>query len=226
MRIRYLGLLVLLIATLAAPARAAVVFDNTAEQIFGKYLPSGFLPFSAYVPNEPTGELIRLGGNERAVTKFEVVLSSSQRTTVESMSLKFYLPTGLDYWGNPGAPAAEPFYSTSAESFVVDGLTTIVFDIPHVDVPDEFIWIVAADSDYAGLATYGPPTVGTSVDGWWDYDLTARAWFHLDLLQNPVVDFGTRVTAVPEPVIMPAVLLAIMALRRSRRGRVVGLSKS
>ena len=72
--------------------------------------------------------------------------------------------------------------------------------VPQVTVPNTFTWTIQFSglSGTAGLLVYGPPTVGSSFNDFWEN--TAGTW-NTRLINGGAApgDFAARVTAVPEP---------------------------
>ncbi len=168
---------------------------------------NGFWPFNAFWPNEPMGDQITLTGTNRTVVQFDLILSSLDFIELEELTLAFY---EVEYPApNVPYPGDDPIWSTAINGVPVDGVTTITFPIPNVEVPDTFVWVAGADSDVAGLATYDPPTKGSSDDFYWDYDTFGDVWYSLNFKSDPdaefgdpVANFGAKVLAVPEPTTM------------------------
>ena len=229
-----LGVLLLIWTAASSLTHASTVtYDNTSTATVGDWTPDGFWPFSYYSPNEPTGDQVGLDGPDRSVTQFDLLLSSTQPATVSSITLSFCLPDGLDGNGTQGAPGTL-LWSGTLFNVSVNGLTTLTFPVPSVEVPDEFIWIVSADSEIAGLATFDPPTIGSSGEYYWDWDSHDGQWYALNfpadsdgITPSPVANFGARIWA-PEPVTglslafgLPWLLRrkAIVARRKTRRLR-------
>lgn len=150
-----------ILIVLTEVSAATIVYDNTSTAITGDWTPGGFWPFSQYAANEPFGNPITLAGTDRTVVQFDLILSSSQQTTLSNLTLSFYEDDGFDAYMCSGAPGTQ-LWTTTVADVAVDGNTTVVFEVPSIEVPDTFIWIVSSDSLSAGPATYDPPTVGSS----------------------------------------------------------------
>jgi hypothetical protein len=227
-----------LISVMAGTATASptVVYDNTTYDANGTFtlddLPYGFWRFNRFAPYELMGDQITLAGTERYVTQFDIALSSRQAVTLDR--LEFAL------WGfGPGADPnlsmpAYQIWSYTEANVRVDGHTIVSIPVPHVAVPDTFVWLAGADSDFAGLATFSPPTVGSTVsdpnfNGYWDlaYDFpdpNEPDWSKLWFLKNPVADFGARVfaDAVPDPAVGLTLLSGWLVLAKKGRRRHPG----
>ena len=196
---------------------STIVYDNTTTPVSGEKVPNGFWPFSQFAANEPMGDEITLDGNSRVVTQFSLILSSSVRTTLSSLTLTFYKNDGQDAYGYDGAPGTQ-LWTTSDSNLTVDGSTTVTFSVPNVEVPDTFTWIVSAASDSAGLATYNPPTTGSSGNYYWDRDHSDGLWYGMWFSTKPVANFAAQVMAVPEPTTSTMDALGgLSALWRKRR---------
>ncbi len=193
-------------------ALAEVVYENTDINTSGIYAPDGFLPFNFYLPYEEMGDQISLVGTAREVTEFDLICSSTEETTLTDLTLIFY---AMD--GDGGIPGTE-IWSETLYDVTVDGITTVVFSVPNVVVPDTFVFATSADSDTAGMATYDPPQTGSSDDYFWDLDPNpAYGWGALWFEGDPVANFGARVIAVPEPT--TALFLVVGGLLTTWRKR-------
>ncbi len=193
----------------------SVVYDNTSTPTAGPWTPGGFLAFNFYFPDEPMGDEMDLNGTERVVTEFQMLLSSSQPTVLSSLTLTFRENDAFVMGGYPFGPGTE-IWSTTRSGIAVDGPTTVTFSVPDIVVPDRFTWLASADSDVAGMATFDPPTVGTSADYFWDLDSNDGEWYALTL-QDQVSNLGARVLAVPEPACAGLLAVGFLALARKRR---------
>jgi hypothetical protein len=219
---RFLCLAALLaVLTLSAPASAEIVYDNSFTPITGSMYPEaadGFYPFSFFSSSEKTGELITLAGSGRQITSFEVLLFSTEPVVLDALELLFYLDDGQDAYGAGGAPGTS-IWSDSKLAVAVDGLTSVTFTVPDVEVPDSFIWAASADSNVAGLALFDPPTIGQAGKGYWDGDGETGIWYPQWFAGDPVMNFGARIEAVPEPATLVVLASAglIMGCRRRRR---------
>ena len=205
-------LLVVVALSGLAAATPVTVYENTTTNTTGSFAPDGFWPFNTFEPNEPMGDQITLDNTtlERTIVQFDLILSSSQLVNLPSLTLAFY-----DINPNTGFPSSQ-LWATSASSVAVDGITTVAFSVPSVVVPDSFVWVVGADSWLAGLATYDLPSIGTSIDFYWDHDTIGGQWFPLNFKGDPVANFGAKVLAVPEPGIMAAFAVGVALMIRKK----------
>lgn len=198
-----------------------IVYDNSSSFTYStdpnNLAPDGFLPFSVYSPNELMGDEIILAGTNRQVVRFDLILSSTEPTELDTLSLVF---READF-PEPGPV----LWSGILHDIYVDGITTVTFDIPNVVVPDTFIWLASSDSVVAGLATYDPPTVGESWDEFWDYTKFTEKeglWGLMALdpdpdIADPVANFGATVWAVPEPTVLGSLLFSGIFLAGKKR---------
>lgn len=203
-----------------ATAFPVIVYDNTTSPTSGSWAPDGIWQFSYYTPYEPMGDQITLGGTDRAVTRVDLMLSSTGPTTLSSLNLKLYLNDGYAVNGFYGAPGTLQFSGTLT-NVAVNGLTRVSFDVPTIPMQDTFTWIASADSMDCGMATFNPPTTGSSADRFWDYTGPpyTEGWYKLSLAHDPVANFGATVYAVPEPGSLTLLAAGALAVLRRRRRR-------
>jgi len=190
-----------------------IVYVNASTPTTGTLIPAlekGFWPFSQFRPYEFQGDSITLDRTERTICQFVLMLSSSEPTVLDTLTVRFYSQDGP--W-----PDAE-IWSGTVCNVAVDGPRAVVFDIepPYVVVPDDLTWAASADSLVAGLATFDPPTVGYSGNYWFDLD-DIEGWLAFDLGDDMVANFGAKLVAIPEPA--TALLLVSGALFAARRRR-------
>ena len=217
-----------LLACGIASSAPEVVYSNTDVPTTDTIAPDGFVYFNRFDPAAPMGdELIGdeiiLARTERYVTQFDLLLSSSEPTTLSLLTLTLRNNDGI-VWsmgGYPEGPGTEIWTGTLSNVSVI-GATTVVFNLPRVLVPDRFTWMVAADSNVAGPATYAPPKVGLPspdfMDCLWDID-SATGDIYAIGLSKPPSDFGAAILAeaTPEPASAALLLLGGGALLRRRR---------
>jgi len=210
--------LVIMLATVEGLA-SNIVYDNTTTPVKSStsdgYAPDGFWPFDSYSTTELMGNRITLAGTDRIIREFDLILSSSQPTVLSQLTLSFYKPDGLDVRHASGAPGTQ-LWTDTLDDVAVNGVTTIAFDVPEVLVPDTFIWVTNADSMNAGMATYCPPTIGTTSGYFWDHS-PGIGWYAMNFEGDPAASFGARVVANPEPTTLAILVLGGLAMIRRKR---------
>jgi len=201
-------LLVGVVFTMPSVSFGAVVYDNTASGTNNAYYSSTF----------EFGDQIDLAGTERTVTDFSFYarLNASVLGS-QSVVFRFY-----DNTGTGGSPGALLFQSTpqamalGSQTFSVSGLA--------VTVPNSFTWTVTFSSlgvgDDAGLLIYNPPTIGSSLNDFWQSD-SGGAWSLMQVNGGLTpANFAARVTAVPEPGALALGVLGVIigaVFKRNRR---------
>ena len=191
---------------------SAIVYDNTTtpDPLGQQYFPS--------TPGLEFGEQITLAGTERTLSQvtFYSFLTAASATT-QSATLRFY-DSGTN------APVA-PFYTTEPVILGATGFGSYTINLSTVPpLPDTFTWTIQFSNlganETGGLLLYGPPTVGSSLNDFWQND-GAGTWALNQINNgNTLADFAIRFTAVPEPGVLAlggfgALLLA--GLRRFRK---------
>lgn len=229
--------LLLMCSGLAAGA-PVVVYDNTVpippattNQTTGSFTPDlshGYWAFDDKYFDEPRGDEITLADTARQIVEFQLMLASQSEVIVGGLTLQLYSYSMASYDGNTGSfSSGGLLWEGTKNNVVVDGLTPVIFDVPNITVPDTFLWVASTDSyDYdAGLATFGPGTVGYSptrasdgLDYFWDYWAEEDWWDPLTFNSDPVADFGAKVWAVPEPATISLLLLAGLFVSSKKRG--------
>jgi hypothetical protein len=178
----------------AAPARGAVVYDNTTT----------YLREYHAVTNE-FGDEVSLAGTARVVTQFRFeYFGKFVPNGDETARVRFYANNSPGVLLKPGTPlwdsGAFPISTNFRSKFLA---------VPNVVVPDTFTWTVQfsglsqTKGDLAGLSLYDPPTVGGrlglgktgSYDDYWRK--TRGIWSFYRWNGNPVANFGARVSAEP-----------------------------
>jgi hypothetical protein len=203
------------IALLGALAYAvdaqAIVYDNTTTSLDNNFplLPE-WMDESA-----EAGDEVLLGGTDREVVHLKL-LFNYRGTSPGTLDALIRFRRYDEAFHGPG----EVFYeSPLTQVQTTAGIHELDFDIPHVLVPDHFIWTVQAFNRQGsvgeiGPAYFNPPTVGFSDDWFWQRggnEWTAYSWG-----ADPYANFGAQITAVPEPTTMASLALGLGFLRRRR----------
>jgi hypothetical protein len=194
--------------TLPSVLFGAVVYNNTTTDL-NQYYSSTF----------EFGDQVNLGGTERTLTDFSFYARlNASALGSQSLVFRFYSNNG----GTNGAPGTLLFQSDpqamalGSQTFNVSGLSVIV--------PNSFTWTVTfsnlAVGNDAGLLIYNPPTIGSSLNDFWQKD-GAGAWSLMQVNTGLTpANFAARVTAVPEPGVFTLAMLGAIiggAIKRSRR---------
>lgn len=215
---KYLAILALSIAAVGAQAQT-IVYDNTTN-ILGNLW--GQVAGGATSGPEG-GDEITLAGTDRDVTSIDImihVLGANAGTA--DTQVRFYANDGAGdipstmLWDS-GLLAAMPHAA---------GLSMMTFAVPSVTVPDTFTWTIeftnraGSIADAMGPRMYDPPTVGSSDNDFWIHNADTT-WSNVWFGGTPVANFGSTVTAVPEPASMMAIGVGLAALLARRRRKKV-----
>jgi hypothetical protein len=164
------------------------------------------------------GDQAQLAGTDREVVEFDLMLSSAELTNLSALNLALY-----DLNAHTGLPDKQ-LWTTSIANVSVDGLTEVTFSVPHISVLTDFVWVASADSNIAGLATFDPPTVGSSptfgpdhIDYYWDLDSSSRQWIGCTFEGSLVANFGAKIVAVPEPATLGLISFGCLLMSRKKR---------
>jgi hypothetical protein len=162
--------------------------------------------------------------------KFEYWLGHEANLN-ETATVAFYKNDGPEYISGSGilTPGATPFYTTSFS--ITSGQHTVVIDASpngldnSVILPNKFTWTVTFGgidgSEQVGLLLYNPPTVGTSLDDYWEKVGTTWTLKTFNSSSGgPIANFGAQIVAIPEPSTIAlgfigAAVLGFLARRRS-----------
>lgn len=164
------------------------------------------------------GDDIWLGGTDRIVTQLKLIFT--YRGTIPGTFDARIRFRGVDeIEQTPG----DAFY----ESDLILGLPTVegfnvyTFEIPHIEVPDHFVWTIQAYNRQGSVGELGPSyfnpaTVGFSDDFFWLSDMGSE-WTPYSWGGDPYANFAAQITAVPEPATMLALAAGLGLLARRRR---------
>jgi len=202
----------LLISAPVLSIAQSVVYDNTSTNFQAT---SGGRPF-VYAPATKTAEF----GDQ-------ITLATSPNRNASLFQFYYYyngaasdLPTATVRFYS-GAPSASSLFYTS-DAIPLSGRDTLGYGRGVVDfstansslaLPDALTWTVQfanLGANTASLLLFGPPTVGSSFNDFWENSGTWQTMqiTGLDPAQN---SFGAQVTAVPEPGVLALGALALLA---------------
>lgn len=191
----------------------SVVYDNTTTSLNNNFpLLSETLNDSAEV-----GDEIWLGGTAREAIELRLIFTNrGTAPNTFDARLRFRV---VDANQEPG----DAFYDTGIVPGWISnpGFTEHVFAIPHVVVPDRFVWTIQLHNrqgpeNELGPSYFSPPTIGFSEDFFWRLE-TGTQWTPYSWGGEPVANFGARLTAVPEPSILAAMSMGALAILRRRK---------
>lgn len=214
MRVLFIGLVAALFTVQAA--QAVIVFDNTANSL------NTNMPLLPEWRNDSAeaGDDIWLAGTEREIVQMKIIFSY-RGTLPGTMDLQLRFRDVDEFEQTPSSV----FYDTGIMQGiqVVAGLSEYVFDIPHVIVPDHFVWTVQAYNRQGtvgelGPAYYNPASVGFSDDFFWLSD-GGSPWTNYSWGGDPYANFAAQLVAVPEPGTMAALAGGAALLLRRRRSK-------
>ena len=205
--------LVLISCSLVAFAMGqSFVYDNTTTSLNNNHplLPE-WLNDSAEV-----GDEIWLDGSDREAVELGLIFTNRGTSpNYFDAQVRFRI---LDANESP----ADVFFDTGIipGMYSPPGLTVYFFAIPHVIVPDRFVWTIqlynrTGPGNELGPSYYNPPTVGHSEDFFWRYE-TGGDWTPYSWGGQPVANFGASLTAVPEPSLLAALSIGVLGIIRRR----------
>ena len=205
---------ILLSAGLCSPSLcfSAIVYDNLANSLTN-YFPTTL----------ESGDQITLAGTERTLSQFtfEYFFSGATAST-QTWTLRLYANDGTT-----NSPGTELFASPPRPvTLGANGFNSETIGFPLssnlITLPDTFTWTVQFSNlgagEDAGLRLFGPPTVGSSFNDFWQKDATG-AWSLMQVGGVAFSDFAARVSAVPEPGVLVLGGLGALLLAGFRRFR-------
>jgi len=161
MKTFYCSLAVTLLALAAAPAQAAIVYDNstTFEGLFND-------------SKLETGDQLTLAGSERLVTEFSFeYYGNFSLTGDESARVRFYQMNG-PAGDNPFASPGTLLYESSLFSLSTGYGSVTISDLAVFLPGNSFTFSVEftgiGSTESVGLLYYTPPTVGSSDSYFWE----------------------------------------------------------
>ena len=190
-------------------AAAVVVYENTTTPSpLGQY----------YGTNAEFGDQITLDpGTNRTLTDFAFEAYTPDPSTY---TLRFYLNNGPLVSGSPSPGTLLTDFTPQTMVVGYQSYAVLTFSLPLPAGTDSLTWTVQFSSPNAGLLLYDPPTIGSSLNDFWQN--SGGAW-SLAQINNglTVANFGARLVAVPEPgtIALGALGLLVAAGCRFRRRR-------
>ena len=204
------------LCSLASLSFSAIVYDNTQTDLGHQYFPA------------PSGlefgdQVNLLSGPDRTLSQFSFYYYISGATAnTQSVTVRMYANSGTNVPVTPFYTSDPIPVSTGANGF---NTQTINFPLSSnvITLPDSFTWTVQFSSlgagQTGGLLLYGPPSIGSSFNDFWQKD-GAGTW-SLNQINNgnTLADFGALVTAVPEPGVLTLGGIGVLILAGFRRFR-------
>jgi hypothetical protein len=195
--------LFLLAVTVCSTASASVVYDNTSN-----YLTNYF--FSTPSTREFGDQINLASGFDRTVTQFQFEYFATNLVGLESLTFRIYSNANSN-----SAPIA-PLFSIGPVA-IQNGINTVTVDGLFLPVTDSITWTVqfnnVTGAGTAGLPLYGPATVGSSYDDFWQRNDTGTGWNAFRFPGGvPDGSFAARVTAVPEASTVVYTVLGALSL--------------
>lgn len=145
----------------AFAASAETVYDNTTTPC----------PVIHGFGSEEGGDQVTLAGTERLITELEIGFIAVAGTA--DLRVRMYANDAPE--GKPGTLLYDSFDLYDVP--VVDGLNTLTV-YPDVTVPDTFTWTLQrVDGIALQMSRYGPPTIGSSGDFFWQNSQGVFWWW-------------------------------------------------
>jgi len=186
-------------AAFCVTTQAGIVYDNSTT-------PLG----SFYQSTNEFGDQIVLGGNsgERVITTFDFEYFLSHNASGnEQAELRIYNNSTRSDIGSLIYDSGMSSITSGDNQFVVSGLSLNVAN--DISWTVQFSGIEAGES--AGLLWYNPPTVGSSLDDFWEKTSSGWTLKRLSPTGGPIANFGAQVTAIPEPTTIQLAVMSGMA---------------
>lgn len=190
----------------------SIVYDNTTTSLNENF------PLLPPWENDSAeaGDEIWLGGTDREVVQLKLLFNyrGTEPGTFDAL-IRF-----REYDTSFQGPGATFYESPLTQVQTTAGLHELTFSIPHVLVPDHFIWTIQAFNRQGsvgelGMAYFNPPTVGSSED--WLWQRGGNEWTAYSWGGEPYANFGAQMTAVPEPATLTLVAAGLFLVGRKRR---------
>jgi hypothetical protein len=188
------------LAAAAATAQADVIYSNTNGPVLTNFNSGNVL----------VGDEINFDGSPRLLTKFDMQVYSINLSGGEQARVILYDNTGIAYNGYANRPnnvlwtsdwftlsgQLVPAVTGSTWSWSVNDTLPNNIVLPNrVTLAVQFSGIDGGES--AGVMIFDPPTIGYSLQDYWEYD-AINDW-HVKTNANVNFNFGMSVQAVPEP---------------------------
>jgi hypothetical protein len=215
----YLFIPAILLSTSVSLVAQSTVYDNTANpQTSG----GNQLFYSPTLTTAEFGDQITLAGTDRTLRQFSFsYYYSGGASDQPTATIRFYN-------GDPTTAGGTFFVSDTitlaTRSAAGYGSETIDFSAATsaINLPNTFTWTIQFSNlgaNQGGLLFFGPPTVGSSFNDFWE---NSGSWQTMVSTTPQFNDFAARVTAVPEPGVLALGALALLArfgFARCRKSR-------
>jgi len=209
------GLAVVCALAFGLPARAVVVYRNINPD---PTLPSEAIPNNSEIADDVT----LADGPARTVTQISIPLFNGlSQNFAGTFTARFY------EFGDDGLPGAKLWEGTIPVANGTTGDRTLVFSVPNVVVPDDFIWslqfntnLLSTEDDGIGPVLNDEPDVGFSFNEFYQRDAGGEwgAFFYGDQPGDPLANFQAEIIAeVPEPGTLSVLAIGGLLLNRRRR---------